>query len=306
MPYPVAKLLKKNFGEDLKLTSDASQMLNEMLNKLERKLAKSGNKNYLDAASNLLGPDLGGHFDSQAKNDASYAGSYKTSSQATKDLKLTFPVHRARGGDLGKAIYMASLLETVAKALLNEARGYDVNNKVGKAQVILAISFDKKSTNDATVTNMSWLAQLAYKLGYVAPRPSDKQLQNPKYTAYGMQSILASKGFQAVKAKVNKDGKVEGDAGMSYDNCMTVLLFRKRGTGCSKSYQTRNLLTGRCEGKKPCKDYQSRNNDGRCVGRNPNPPKRKSRKSRKNKKCTYGRKKSGGCKRKPGPKRSRR
>lgn len=299
MPYPVAKLLKEKISNSYKLTSDGSQLLNEILNKLDRKLSSAGKKNYLDAANNLLG-SLASAFDGNAKANTSYgATTYKSSSDATKGLGLVFPVHRSRGGDLGKAIYCATFLEDVALYILNDARAYSVNDKIGKAQIILAISFEKASTMEGTVSNMSNISQLAWKLGYVAPRPTDKQLKNPKYTDYGMQSILASKGFQAVKMRTNKDGDREGDPGLNYKECMTVLLFRKRGSGCSKTYQTRNLLTGRCEGKKPCKDYQTRNSAGRCVGRNP--VKSKSRKSR----CKYGVKKSGGCKKKPGPKKSK-
>lgn len=306
MPYPVSKLLKEKIGDTYKLTSDGSQLLNEILNKLAKKLTSAGKKNYLDAAATLLGPDLASRYDSSAKSNAADAVMYKTASEATKGLGLVFPVRRARGEELGKAIYSATLLQEIAVTILNNARATSVNSKIGKAQIILAISFEKASTMDSTVSNMSPMAQVAWKLGYVAPQPTEKQLRNPKYTDYGMQCILASKGFQAVKTKIDKDGEVVGESGLNYRDCMTVLLFRKRGTGCTQSYQTRNLLTGRCEGRAPCKDYQTRKEDGRCVGRKPKTaPKRKSlkkkpRKSRKS--CKRGSRMDGKCKKKPGPK----
>ncbi len=306
MPYPLSKLLKEKFSPELKLTSDGNVFLAEILDNLDKKLSKTGKNNYLDSLQNLMG-EVSSKLDDTARKNAQESVSFKTVSQATTELKLVFPVRKNKEGDLGRSVFCATLLETVASSVLNEARSYSVNNKVGKAQMILAISFVKSSTMDATVSNMSPLAQLTWKLGYMAPRATDKQLMNPKYTNYGMQCILASKGFQSVKQKLNKDGKVEGDAGLSYSDCMTVLLFRKRG-GCSKGYQTRNLLTGRCEGKKPCRSYQTRNEEGRCVGANPSPTKKRKtrksvKKSVKKSKCKRGVKKSGGCKRKPGRKR---
>ena len=306
MPYPLSKLLKEKFNPELKLTSDGNAFLTEMLNKLDKKLSKTGKNNYLDSLQNLMG-EVSSKFDETARKNAQDSVTFKTVSQATTELKLVFPVRKTKGGDLGRSVFCATVLETVATSVLNQARADSVNNKVGKAQMILAISFVKASTMDGTVSNMSPLAQLAWKLGYMAPRATDKQLMNPKYTDYGMQCILASKGFQAVKEKFDKEGVRVGDSGLSYSDCMTVLLFRKRG-GCSKDYQTRNLLTGRCEGKKPCKSYQTRDENGRCVGANPSPTKkRKTRKSKrksvKKSKCKRGVRKSGGCKRKPGRKR---
>lgn len=306
MPYPLSKLLKENVNQDLKLTSDGNAFLTEMLNKLDKKLSKTGKNNYLDSLQNLMG-DVASKIDDTARKNAQNSVNFKTVSQATTELKLVFPVRKSKGGDLGKSVFCATLLETVATRVLVGGVGHSVNNKVGKAQMILALSFAKSSTMDETVSNMSPITKLAWKLGYMTPEATDKQLLNPKYTDYGMQCILASKGFQAVKQKLNKDGQVEGEVGLSYSECMTVLLFRKRG-GCSKGYQTRNLLTGRCEGKKPCKSYQTRGDNGRCVGANPSPKKkRKTRKSKrksvKKSKCKRGVRKSGGCKRKPGPKR---
>jgi len=304
MPYPVAKLLKEKQGDQYKLTSDGSHMLNEILNKLERKLAHASKQNYATAPDRLLGEDLAGAYAGKAMSNASDAQKYKSSSEATKELGLVFPVHMSRGGDLAKAVYMATFLETVAKEFLANAVSHAINKKVGKAQLINGFSFDKKDSSESTFSAMSSEARLAWKLGYVAPRPTSKQLQNPKYTDYGMQSILASKGFQAVKQKLDKDGGVEY-YGLSYLQCMTVLLFRKRGTGCAKEYQTRNLLTGRCEGKKPCAPYQTRNEAGRCVGSKPARKSKKSTRRSKKRSCKRGRKKSGSCKRKPGPKRKR-
>ena len=307
MHYPLSKLLKEKVNKDLRLTRDGRLLLTELLNNLDKKLSHAGKNNYLDAATNLLGEDVGSKFDKNAKYNAKNGTEYKTASQATKDLLLVFPVHRYKeGGDLPRSIYCASLLEEVAFKILSEASKLSINNKFGKAQIIIAISFSKQDTMESTVKNMSPLSQLAWKLGYIAPQPTAKESVLPKYTDYGMQCILSSKGFQAVKQKMSKTGYIQ-EKGLDYKKCMTVLLFGKRGK-CPKGYQTRNLLNGRCEGKKPCKDYQTRNADGRCKGRKLGPKKSKTRKTRKSvRKCVRGKLKSptkGGrvCKKKPGRK----
>lgn len=301
MPYPVAKLLKEKISDSYKLTTDGSQFLNQILVKLEDKLSKSTKNSYLDSASNFLGSELASYFDVDAKTNAYDASSYKSSAEATKQLGLVFPVHRTRGGDLQGGVYCTTFLQNVAFRLLNESRTYSVNDKIGKAQIIIGFSYEKANTIESTMNNMSAISRLMWKLGYAAPQPTDKQLKNPKYTDYGMQCILSSKGFQAVKMKINKDGDRVGDPGLSYKECMTVLNFNEGKSGCSKQYQTRNLLTGRCEGKKPCASYQTRDDKGRCKGKNPAKRSRVSRKSRKS--CKYGVKKSGDCKKKPGAKR---
>ena len=282
MSYQLSKLVP-----DYKLTSDGRKFLTDLLKKLDAKLSRMNKTNFQDSVEKSLGPQIANAYGSSAKSNASYAGNYKNATEAKEGLGLKFTIHKHSRGDLTNAIYCTTFLENVAVDILNDAAGERVNNKIGKAQMILAIAFDKKDTAENTMKDMNARQLLAYKLGFVAPKPTSKQLAMPKYTDYGLQCILASKGFQAVKKKLDKDGNNEGDSGLSYEECMTVLLFRKRSIGCAKPYQYRNVLTGRCEGKRP---------------------KGSARKSKRKSKCArYGKLKSRTstgrvCKKKPGRK----
>lgn len=259
MPYQVSKLLK-DIDSTKKLTSDGSAFMNEFLSVLYRKI-KAISRNDMDKIQKHFGESLGGYVANATNNYNIVKNMQPKLMSSIKDtVKLTFPLKKEKLETIEEAVYRTTILEEVCKDVLVMSVSKAVDSKIGKAQILLVLAFDKLKTSVETYNQMSPLAKLSYRLGFVVHVPTAKQLdeKNHKLSVYGMRDVLIKKGYQAIRTK-------DLTGGLSYSECLTVLSYKKKG--CKRAHQVKNEK-GVCVGRKPAPRRSPKRSRRRSPRRN--------------------------------------
>jgi hypothetical protein len=338
--YQIQKLAKdKNKLPDMSdviVSTGACDLICLFLKKLESKLMAQIKGNVFPSADMIFKTKNNGFYSSDllksaikeaTKNEEELKKTWKTLKVAKDESKLTFNLS---GTDLSTSIWVTTVLEIVAIQLLKESDKIRLKPQQGviglrnrkqlyKGDVLISLGRISPGIGGDYDNDIQ---KIAYFLGFTIFYPSIRQSQTIPYSEYGYQIYAHNKGVQGAKSIYEnikdsrgletKSGSVEFEkqqnistklkmSGYNIQELWLILNAKYVSEPCGKKWQTRSLTDGKCEGNKPCKGYQSWDEEKkRCTGKKPKGYKEpgekkgsKRRSRRKSPKCSrFGRLKS--------------